>query len=192
MSRHRAGGLCLAGLMAVATMPARAPDSEPFDPKASDAGITVDLRVAGKVDGRFGKLKGELRPAGGGQWQVHVRIDSRSLKLDGPGWMQRSTRSAKFLDVDNHPRIDFESVPFERALLRSGGELAGDLTLRGRTGRVGFRIEPAECDDPGRACPIRVRGTVSRRAFGINAQRVWLRDAVDFEFLVRLRSAASP
>ena len=188
---NRAGGLCLAGLLALA-MPARSADTEPFDPKASDAGITVDLRVAGKVDGRFGKLAGELRPADGDRWQVVARIDARTLVLDGPAWMQRSTRSAKFLDVEKHPRIDFESTPFARDLLRTGGELAGDLTLRGRSGRVAFRVEPADCDQPGRDCPIRVRGTVSRKAFGMTSQRLWLRDAVGFDFHVRLRDHSAP
>jgi polyisoprenoid-binding protein YceI len=188
---NRAGGLCLAGLMALA-MPARSADTEPFDPAASHADITVDLRGAGRVGGRFGKIAGELRPADGERWRVHARIDARSLKLDGPGWMQRSMRSPKFLDVENHPRIDFESVAFERALLRTGGELAGDLTLRGRTRHVRFRIEPAACDDPGRGCPIQVRGSVSRRAFGMVSQRVWLRDAVGFDFDVGLRDHPAP
>lgn len=186
---NRAGGLCLAGLMALA-MPAQSSNSEPFDPKASDAGITVDLRVAGKVDGRFGRLAGELRPADGDRWRVVARIDARSLVLNGPAWMQRSTRSSKFLDVEKHPRIDFESVPFARELLRTGGELAGDLTLRGHTGHVAFRVEAADCDDPGRACPIRVRGTVSRKVFGMTSSRLWLRDAVGFDFHVRLLEGA--
>jgi polyisoprenoid-binding protein YceI len=187
MIGRRAGGLCLAGLMAAMAMPARPADIEPFDPRASDAGIVVDLRVAGRVDGRFGKIEGELRPADGDRWRVHVRIDARSLKLDGPAWMQRSTRSEKFLDVERHQRIVFESVPFERGLLRTGGELAGDLSLRGRTAHVSFTVERAECDDPGRACPIRAHGTVSRRTFGMSSQRLWLRDAVGFDFQVRLK-----
>ena len=186
----QAGGPCLAGLMALA-MPARAADAEPFDPAGSRAGITVDLRVAGKVDGRFGRVEGELHPVGDGRWQVQARIDAAALKLDGPAWMQRSTRSSRFLDVERHPRIEFVSAPFTRELLRDGGELAGDLSLRGRTRPVGFRIEPSTCDTPGHACPIRVRGTVSRRAFGMVAQRLWLRDEVGFEFQVRLRGSGS-
>ena len=167
----QAGGPCLAGLMALA-MTARAADAEPFDPAGSRAGITVDLRVAGKVDGRFGRVEGELHPVGDGRWQVQARIDAAALKLDGPAWMQRSTRSS-------------------RSNSRDGGELAGDLSLRGRTRPVGFRIEPSTCDTPGHACPIRVRGTVSRRAFGMVAQRLWLRDEVGFEFQVRLRGSGS-
>src|SRR5688572_21932715 len=181
MKGHRAGGLCLAGLMALA-MPAKPVVREPFDPAASSAGITVDLRVAGKVDGRFRRIDGELEPVAGGLWQVQARVDARELKLDGPAWMQRSTRSARFLDVERYPEIRFVSLPFDRKLLRSGGKLAGDLDLRGRNKRVAFRLEPAECDDPGRDCAIRVRGTVSRREFGMTSQRLWLRDEVGFEF----------
>ena len=55
---------------------------------------------------------------------------------------------------------------------------------------VAFRLEPAECDAPGRGCPIRVRGTVSRRQFGMVAQRLWLRDEVGFDFQVRLQAEA--
>jgi polyisoprenoid-binding protein YceI len=191
MNRSRAGGLCLAGLMALA-MPVKSAEREPFDPDASAAGITVDLRVAGKVDGRFGTIEGELQPVDDERWQVQVRIDARDLTLDGPAWMLRSTRSSRFLDVERHPQIVFVSLPFKRALLSSGGELAGDLELRGKRKRVAFRIEKAECAAPGRDCPIHVRGSVSRRGFGMTAQRLWLRDAVGFDFRVRLRDPSRP
>lgn len=190
MIRRRAGGLCLAGLMALA-MPAKSAEREPFDPAASTAGITVDLRVAGRVDGHFRHMQGELEPVANGLWQVQARVDARELKLEGPGWMQRSTRSERFLDVEHYPEIRFVSLPFDRKLLLSGGKLVGDLDLRGLHKRVAFRLEPATCNQPGRDCPIRVRGIVSRRAFGMTAQRLWLRDEVGFEFGVRLQKQAS-
>ena len=172
-------------------MTARATDAEPIDSAASQAGITVDLRVAGKVDGRFGKVEGELHPVGDGSWQVRARIDAGALRLDGPAWMQRSTRSSRFLDVERHPRIEFVSAPFARELLRDGGELAGELSLRGRRRPVAFHVLPADCDAPGHGCPIRVNGVVSRRAFGMVSQRLWLRDEVGFDFQVRLRKVKS-
>lgn len=191
MNRHRAGGLCLAGLMALA-MPAKSAEREPFDPTASSAGITVDLRVAGKVEGAFQRIEGELEPASDDRWRVQVRIETNQLTLDGPAWMLRSTRSEKFLDVKNHPRIVFVSRPFDRGLLRSGGELAGELELRGQSRTVAFRLDPATCADPGRGCPIRVAGSISRRAFGMESQRLWLRDEVGFDFQVHLRDPAGP
>lgn len=186
MIRAWAGGLCLAGLVGAAT--AAVPMRETFDPDRSSAGFEVSLRLAGQVQGRFQRVEGELQPEGD-TWRVRVRLDARELDLDGPAWMVRATRSDKFLDVDRHPDIHFESEPFSRDLLRRGGELAGQLRLRGRLRPVSFRIDPAACPQPGHRCDIRVSGQVSRRAFGMNSQRVWVRDEVGFDFRVRLQPA---
>ncbi len=186
MIRAWAGGLGLAGLLA-ATATA-APMHESFDPTASRAGFEVDLRMAGRVQGRFHQPEGELQPDGA-RWRVLVRLDARRFELDGPAWMGRATRSDKFLDVARHPQIRFESKPFDRRLLSTGGDLAGTLHLRGRTRPVVFRVDPAACAQPGRDCDIRVAGSISRRDFGMSAQRLWMRDEVGFDFRVRLRPA---
>ena len=185
--RAWAGGLCLASLVWATAM--AAPMREDFDPVASKASFEVNLRLAGVVQGRFHDLEGELQP-NAGLWRVRVRLDARALDLDGPAWMVRVTRSDKFLDVDRHPDIHFESEPFPRELLKSGGELGGQLRLRGRTRPVVFRVEAARCASPGRKCDIRVHGSVSRRDFGMTTQRVWVKDDVGFDFRVRLKPAA--
>lgn len=184
------GGLCLAGMMAKAA--AAGTTRETVDPAASSAAFEVSLRVTGPVPGRFRSIEGELLEDERGRWRVQVRVDARGLELDGPAWMLRSTRSSKFLDVDAHPEIRFRSAPFPRALLASGGALKGRLELRGETREVVFTLLPAGCDRPGRDCDIVVRGEVSRRAFGMTSQRVWVRDEVGFDFRVRLRDAVAP
>lgn len=184
-----AAGACLAGLVCAAAL--AAPMREAFDPVASRAGFEVGLRLAGDVRGRFQHLEGELQPAGD-RWQVRVRLDARELDLDGPAWMVRATRSDKFLDVERHPDIRFESDPFPRELLRRGGELGGRLQLRGRTRPVVFRVAPSSCKVPGRQCDIRVHGSVSRRDFGMGSQRLWVRDDVGFDFRVRLSEPVRP
>ena len=189
MIRAWAGGLCLAGLVCASAMAALPRDT--FDPEASQASFEVHLRVTGAVRGRFHQLEGELQPSGK-QWRVRVRLDARALDLDGPAWMVRSTRSDKFLDVDRHPDIHFESEPFARTLLREGGELTGKLRLRGRTRPVVFRIDPSPCASPGRQCDIHVHGRVSRREFGMSSQRMWVRDDVGFDFRVRLSDPVRP
>lgn len=189
MIRAWAGGLCLAGLACVAS--AAGPMAESFDPQSSRASFEVVLRMAGQVQGRFRAIEGELQPDGD-RWRVRVRLDARELDLDGPAWMVRSTRSDKFLDVERHPDIRFESAAFTRELLVGGGELGGQLRLRGRSRPVFFRIEPSACAEPGRGCDIRVTGRVSRRDFGMTAQRLWVRDDVGFDFRVRLRDPLPP
>lgn len=189
MIRAWVGGLCLASLLWTTAM--AAPTREDFDPAASRAAFEVSLRLAGTVQGRFQAIEGELAPSAG-LWRVRVRLDARELDLDGPAWMVRATRSDKFLDVDRHPQIHFESDAFPRELLKKGGELGGQLRLRGRTRPVLFKIDPARCATPGRQCDIRVHGSVSRREFGMNSQRMWVRDDVGFDFRVRLSDPVRP
>ena len=184
------GLLCLAGVMGNASAAGTA--REAVDPAASSASFEVSLRVTGPVPGRFRRIEGELLEDERGRWRVQVRVDARGLELDGPGWMLRNTRSRNFLDVDNHPGISFRSAPFPRALLATGGVLKGRLTLRGQSRPVAFTLLPSTCDRPGHDCDIAVRGEVSRRAFGMTSQRVWVKDEVGFDFRVRLRDAVAP
>lgn len=190
MSRAWLGGLCLAGLAGLAS--AANPMPDPFDPAASTATFEVGLRLAGPVPGRFPHIEGELEPVDGKQWRVQVRADARELELDGPDWMLRSMRSRNFLDVERHPQIRFTSEPFARGLLLSGGELAGELQLRGLSRPVAFTLARSDCARPGHDCDIRVLGEISRRDFGMKSQRLWLRDEVGFDFRVRLRDASAP
>ena len=189
MIRSWLGGLCLAGLvgMAMAT-----PTREGFDPARSAASFGVKLRLSGDVPGQFGTVGGELEPEPDGRWRVQVRVDARELDLEGPAWMLRSTLSKSFLDVERHPEIRFTSEPFDRALLGVGGPLQGELYLRGRSRPVTFTLAPSACKQPGHGCDIRVLGIISRRSFGMNSQRMWLRDEVSFDFRVRLLKAGAP
>lgn len=190
MIRAWLGGLCLAGLLGPVT--AATPMREEFDPAASAASFEVGLRLSsGPVQGQFRHVEGELESVAR-QWRVQVRVDARAFQLDGPAWMQRSTASRSFLDVLRHPEISFTSEPFRRELLRTGGDLAGQLTLRGRSRPVSFVLLPSPCRKPGHACDIRVRGEVSRRSFGMTSQRLWVRDEVGFDFRVRLRETEEP
>lgn len=189
MIRRLAGALALLAGAAAAAGPVPAPR---IDPQASVAAIEVDLRIGGRVQGRFGALEGELDRLPDGRLQVSVRLDARTLVLDGPGWMARSMRSPKFLDVGRHRWVHFRSDPFPAALVREGGAMAGTLQLRGVARRVAFAVDPAGCDPPGRDCPIHVSGAVSRREFGMEAYRAWLHDPVGFDFRVRLRQPERP
>lgn len=178
-------GLALAaGALVGPAAPAPAPE---LDATRSHASIEVDLRVGGRVQGRFGRLEGRLERLDDGRLQVAVRLDAEGLALDGPNWMARSMRSPKFLDVEAHPWIHFRSEPFEPGLVEAGGEMAGELVLREVARPVRFQVDPEACDEPGLDCDIHVSGVVSRREFGMDAYRVWLKDEVGFDFRVRLR-----
>lgn len=178
--------------VAVPTVPAApplatdAPMPQIFDPARSQARFKVRMRLLPAATGHFLDVRGELQSEGGRQ-RVEVAVDGRRLRFAGPAWMAKVTRSADFLDVDAHPQIRFRSDAFAPALLREGGALRGELTLRGQARPVAFSVTPAACATPGRDCDIVVTGRISRRAFGMHAYRLTVRDAVDFEFQVRLQ-----
>jgi polyisoprenoid-binding protein YceI len=186
--RDRGRAALLSVLAAVAfAAAAQVPTPMPlaFDPAHSQASFKVRMRIARPAIGHFLDVRGELQAEGERQ-RVAVEVDGRRLRFEGPAWMERVTRSDDFLDVERHPRIFFRSEPFAPALLRDGGALRGELTLRGMTRPVAFSVLPADCATPGRGCDIAVVGKVSRHAFGMDAYRIAVRDVVEFTFSVRL------
>lgn len=161
-----------------------------IDPAASEARFVVDIRLPIKAEGRFARVEGQLTPQPGGRCEVHVRLRADTVDYSGPEWMAKLTRSPAFLDAETHPEVAFDSLAFPVARLNEGGAVDGRLRLRGRERPVEFTLRPAECDTPGRACAIRVSGAVSRRDFGMQAYRFTVKDAVRFEFAIRLREPA--
>jgi polyisoprenoid-binding protein YceI len=183
--------------VAVPTVPTASPPATDvpmplvFDPARSQARFKVRMRILPAATGHFLDVRGELQPDGDRQ-RVAVEVDGRKLRFAGPAWMAKVTRSSDFLDVEAHPQIRFRSDAFAPTLLLAGGALRGELTLRGQTRPVTFNVAPSACAAPGRDCDIVVTGRISRQAFGMHAYRLTVRDAVDFEFQVRLKPEPSP
>jgi polyisoprenoid-binding protein YceI len=175
-----------------ADSPAGSPATIAFDPAQARASFEVYLRAPMRAIGRFDRVSGQMQGSAANGWRVLVVIDGTSLQFEGPAWMGRISRSEPFLALDRHPDIRFASVPFADVMLRTGGELHGELRLRGRPRAVVFELLAAECARPGYDCDIAVRGRISRHAFGMNTQRIMVRDEVDFRFRVRFLAPAQP
>src|SRR3546814_17339071 len=105
------------------------------------------------------------------QRRVSIRFDVRTLDVEGNESFVRHAKSAEFFDVERYPWVVFESAPFTPVLLQSGGDLRGELFLRGVFRPVVFQVLPAQCRQPGIACPIEVSGKVSRSRFGMTTRR---------------------
>jgi polyisoprenoid-binding protein YceI len=186
----RAWLLLLATLTPMATSSQTPPaPALAFDEQHSGASFLVQLRTGNRIEGRIGSATGELAGTPAAGWKVRVKLDGRSLRVDGPRWMERVTRSDAFLAVNRYPVIRFESEAFTDALLHGGGVLPGRLSLRGLVQPVSFQLLPSACDRPGLACDINVQGRLSRQAFGMTAYRALLKDPVEVRFRVRLRPA---
>ena len=183
-------GLLLAfGLARVEAAPAAA---LPLDGHRSAAEFEVHLRLPFRGIARFNRMQGQLSgdPAAG--WRVGLEVDGRSLHFEGPSWMDKLTRSSSFLDVDRYPAIALRTRTIPDQVLRQGGAVQGELTLRGRTRPASFVLLAPACARPGVDCDLLVQGTVSRRDFGMTAYRLTLRDGVDVRVRLRWQEASKP
>jgi polyisoprenoid-binding protein YceI len=190
-ARSAAWLLLLIGNASMASATGPAETSLVIDGRHSSARFLVHLRVRMRAEGALTGVSGTLKGSAGKGWRVAVKVDGRSLRFAGPRWMDRITRSDSFLAVDRFPVIRFESGQFSDDVLRKGGPLRGELTLRGLTQPVSFQLLPSQCAHAGRDCDIHVQGTISRHAFGMNAHRAMVKDEVDFHMQVRLKPGAA-
>jgi len=156
-----------------------------FDPAQAQASFEVSLRIPMRAVGHFRRVSGQMQGDAGNGWSVLVKVDGTSLRFEGPAWMDRISRSEQFLALDRYPEIQFASGLFPDAVLHAGGELRGELQLRGRRRLVAFQLQRSQCSRPGYDCDIEVHGRISRHAFGMNTYRMTVRDEVDFNFRIR-------
>jgi polyisoprenoid-binding protein YceI len=157
-----------------------------IDSSRSNASFTIHPRLPIPSEGSFESVSGALIAMPVQKWKVEVQVDARKLSFKGPQWLARMARSDAFLDAEKHPNIQFVSTSFSKTLLEKGGELEGQLFLRGLQQTVRFHIEKSACKRPGHDCDLVVNGSVKRRDFGMQAYRFSIKDNVDFEFRIRL------
>ncbi len=177
-------GLRLAALLAAAVAAAAAAPaagqqrSIRLNGERSQAEFRVQLLWLMPLRGQFGSLRGEIDvdPAGR-QAQVKAAADVEHVRMSAriyEDWI----KSAEFFDSAAHPAIEFTSSRFALANLRDGGQLRGTLTIRGVRRELEFEIRPADCEQPGTDCPIRLRTTLRRSAFGMRSRLGTLGDRV--------------
>lgn len=177
------GGVLLAG----AAEASRAQTAAVVDAPASWAGFSLRTRWGQSLDGHFPDMQGEILGAGNARRQVRVRLSTASVEIIGSQRFTRMTRGEAFFDAANHPEVVFVSDPYPPALLREGGKLAGDLTIRGHTRREVFTLEPSTCDRPGIDCDVFASGVVYRGDFDMGRWSVALSDRVRLTLRLRTR-----
>lgn len=155
-----------------------------IDSNRSHAAFSLRAMLLMTVDGQFGKVTGSVHldhDADAG-W-VDAIIDARAVDMsnhDRENW----ARSAEFFDSARYPDIRFRSNPITRGLLREGGEMRGRLSLRGIERAVALSVLPADCNRPGRDCPMHAQGSISRGDFGMRSKRAVLGDRVVLDLWV--------
>lgn len=171
--------LLATGLAAWATLAAAA-QAWPFDTTQSQAQFSVRKLLFAHVRGTFPGLVGTLRTVAGpgNRVEVDAVMDVAALQM-ADRREKAQALGPKFFDAARYPRARFVSDPFPFAMLASGGALRGVLVLHGTRRPVTLDLQPSQCPGQPLACPISVKGTISRAQFGMHAWRGALSDKVD-------------
>lgn len=161
-----------------------------ISPAHSRATFSVRVALVRTLFGRFDFLQGEvIRQPELGTFSVDVRLAAQSLAMpnaDHAAWAQ----SEEFFDALRHPWIRFFAEHLPERLLSEGGELTGELSLRGVTRSVSFELQPSSCEQPGLDCDVVAEGELERSEFGMKARRLFVSDNVSFGLRLRIEEGA--
>lgn len=161
--------LCLSPTLAVATESPR----RPIDPARSQATFSVRKLWFAHARGTFPNLRGTVRRIeadGNPCVEVDANVAVAGLVMGNVKDRARALGAA-FFDAARFATIRFASAPLPVAELATGGRLRGTLLLHGVRRKVVFQLRPSTCPRRPLACAIHVDGTLSRRAFGMDARR---------------------
>ena len=186
-------GLVLVLLLAVApTAATPARETLLIDSATAQARFALRALWVKRIDGGFAQVQGVIeRDTGTGRFDVDVRIAAGSIVMSNPDHAEWA-RSDDFFDATRHPWIGFRAEAQPEHVLRDGGDLVGELTLRGVTRPMRFEVEPAGCPRPGIDCAVRAFGELERSEFGMTARRLFISDKVKLELAIRVHPATLP
>lgn len=159
---------------------------------AAGSGILFQLSALGVVPirGTFDRFTGNIwREGSAGLFRVEMRIDAQSLSMPS-GRYRTWARSEEFFDVDRYPEIFFRSDPIPWSVVSNGGNLSGQLTVRGEQRQVEFEILPGDCTRAATVCVLHVTGDINRTRFGMRSRRLALSSRVYLD--MRFKAVARP
>jgi aryl carrier-like protein len=86
--------------------------------------------------------------------------------------------------------VMFISRPYDESLLVSGGDLAGELSIRGITRPKTLQVAPSTCARPARDCDVVATGAVRRSDYDMDDWMMAVSDRVVFVLRARLKDAS--
>ncbi len=188
-ARHWWGGLCGLGLLCA--WPVWAGSDARFDPAHTRLGFELRTRWGQRLEGLFPSYEGEVRTLADGQHQVHLRMYTRNVEIIGYPRYTEWARSEKFFEAERYPVVTFVSRPYAPQLLRTGGLLEGDLSIRGISRPRSLKVEAATCARPAVDCDVVASGAVRRSDYDMDDWKLAVNDRVVFVLRARVRDEAA-
>ncbi|MET0815159.1 MAG: YceI family protein, partial [Pseudoxanthomonas sp.] len=93
-------------------------------------------------------------------------------------------------EADRYPVVVFVSKPYDEQLLAHGGDLAGELSIRGITRPKTLTVAPSTCARPAQDCDVVASGAVRRSDYDMDDWMMAVSDRVVFVLRARLKAAA--
>jgi polyisoprenoid-binding protein YceI len=158
-----------------------------LDAERSHADFEVKVLWLIGVHGRFGRVHGSVRiDRFHGSVVADAQIDVDAITMRNHSY-EEWLKSDEFFDVKHFPQIHFVSDPVPLERLRSGGEIAGTLSLRGIERPVRLQLRRSDCTEAvASACAAEASGTIRRSEFGMRSRRGTLSDKVELGFSIFL------
>ncbi len=178
-------------LLCAGLLPAAAGAAE-IDTAHSRIGFTLKTRWGQELEGRFPQWQGEIVPVSPQRRRVRLLLPTSEVEIQGHPQYSKITRGKGFFDAEHHPWVEFVSDPYDDSLLREGGLLGGQLTIRGVRRREVFTLEPATCDRPTVDCDVVASGVVYRSDYAMDRWAFALADRVVFSLHLRTRPPGAP
>lgn len=181
-------GVCGLGLLCA--WPVWAGGDKNFDPSHTRLGFELRTRWGQRLDGLFPQYEGQVRVLADGRQQVHLRMYTRHVEIVGYPRYTQWARSEKFFEAERYPVVTFISKPYVPQLLRDGGLLEGDLSIRGISRPRSLTVEPATCARPAVDCDVVATGAVRRSDYDMDDWKLAVNDRVVFVLRARVRDGA--
>ena len=149
--------------------PAIAQGTWNVDPSHSSVEFQVKHMGLATVKGFFSEFEGKLEVAEDGTISASGTVDAASLSTRSDQ-RDEHLRSADFFDVENHPKLSFQSTAIEQ-IDEETYRITGDLTIRGTTREVVFEgVTQGVDQDPwgNTRVGLEVVGQIERSDFGLS------------------------
>ena len=162
--------------------------SEVIDPGKVDVRFKVRVFGVLSIMGHFKRLYGKfVSNTQGSRTGVRMQIDASSVTTDDE-WRDDFLRGPSFFATDRYPHITFSGACLGRGA-NGAMQLAGNLSLRGRSRPVVFEFEPVSAKPDSSAAIYQARTVIRRSEFGLNAMEHLISDEV--EIIVAMQSGAT-
>lgn len=162
-----------------------------LDPAGSVMGFELSTRFGQTLEGRFARFEGGVQVLEDGRHQVVLRMFTDSVEVVGHPRYTQWARGRSFFDAARWPEVRFVSRPYDPAMLRGGGEVAGELTIRGITHPRSLEVRPAACDRPTIDCPVVSTGVIRRSDYHMDNWLLAIDDKVVFIISARMLEGAA-